>query len=154
METKGGFYISQIKQLQERIFDKLLNEYNLDISGAQGRILFVLWQEDTLTMSEISRRTSLACNTLSSVIDRMVGKDIVQRHMDENNRRHIFISLTDYSRSLKEQYGKVSDKMADIFYKNFSPHDISAVDEKLSVILNNLKEYAAHDAEKKAHKNI
>ena len=54
METKGGFYISQIKQLQDRIFERMLNENGIEISGGQGRILFVLWKRDHLTISEIS----------------------------------------------------------------------------------------------------
>ena len=44
METKGGFYISQIKQLQDRIFERMLSENGIEISGGQGRILFVLWK--------------------------------------------------------------------------------------------------------------
>ncbi|MDE6968546.1 MAG: MarR family transcriptional regulator, partial [Eubacterium sp.] len=69
METRGGFYISQIKQLQDRIFDRLLLENGIEISGGQGRILFVLWKTDHLTISQISQKTSLAKNTVSAVID-------------------------------------------------------------------------------------
>ena len=54
LETKGGFYITQIKQLQDRIFERLLLENGIEISGGQGRILFILWKTDNLTVSEIS----------------------------------------------------------------------------------------------------
>ena len=74
METRGGFYISQIKQLQDRIFDRLLLENGIEISGGQGRILFVLWKTDHLTISQISQKTSLAKNTVSVVINGMVKK--------------------------------------------------------------------------------
>ena len=51
-ETRGGFYISQVKQIQSRIFEKLLKENGIDdFNGAQGRVLFVLWQEDNLSIS-------------------------------------------------------------------------------------------------------
>lgn len=59
METKGGFYISQIKQLQDRIFERLLLENDIEISGGQGRILFILWKTDNLTISEISEKPLL-----------------------------------------------------------------------------------------------
>ena len=42
LETKGGFYITQIKQLQDRIFERLLLENGIEISGGQGRILYIL----------------------------------------------------------------------------------------------------------------
>ena len=67
METRGGFYITQIKQLQDRIFERLLAENDIEISGGQGRILFILWKDDDLTISEISEKTSLAKNTVSAV---------------------------------------------------------------------------------------
>ena len=46
MEMKGGFLVTKIKQLGDRIFEKILSEKNIDaFNGAQGRILYVLWQE-------------------------------------------------------------------------------------------------------------
>ena len=39
MEKKGGFYITQIKQLQDRIFEKMLADNGIEISSGQGRIL-------------------------------------------------------------------------------------------------------------------
>ena len=61
IETRGGFLISQIKQIQGRIFGRLLTEAGVDaFNGAQGHILYVLWQEDNLPIVELSRRTGLA----------------------------------------------------------------------------------------------
>ena len=46
METKGGFYITQIKQLQGRIFERLLAENDIELSEGQGRILYILWKTE------------------------------------------------------------------------------------------------------------
>ena len=46
MKTNGGFLVTKIKQLGDRIFEKILSEKNIDaFNGAQGRILYVLWQD-------------------------------------------------------------------------------------------------------------
>ena len=48
MEMNGGFLVTKIKQLGDRIFEKILSEKNIDaFNGAQGRILYVLWQGDS-----------------------------------------------------------------------------------------------------------
>lgn len=120
METKGGFYITQIKQLQGRIFERLLVENGIEISGGQGRILFVLWKNDSLTVSEISDKTSLAKNTLTVVLNGMVNKGIVTKRVNPENRRQTIISLTDYAKSLKERYEAVSQQMNELFYQGFS----------------------------------
>ena len=43
--TNGGFLISQVKQVQGRVFDAMLQEAGIEeFNGAQGRILYILWQ--------------------------------------------------------------------------------------------------------------
>lgn len=138
LETKGGFYISQIKQLQDRIFDKLLAENGLEISGGQGRILFVLWNKDNLTISEISKRTSLAKNTVSVVVDGMVAKNILERKNNPANRRQTIVSLTQYSKSMQGKYEEVSQKMNQLFYTGFSSREREHFEGYLSRILDTL----------------
>lgn len=138
METKGGFYISQIKQLQDRIFERTLNENGIEISGGQGRILFVLWKKDHLTISEISEQTSLAKNTVSVVVDGMVRKGIVERETNPSNRRQTIISLTDYAQSMREQYEAVSQQMNQLFYQGFSEREQKEFESFLARILKTL----------------
>ncbi len=140
METKGGFYITQIKQLQDRIFEKMLIENGIEISGGQGRILFILWKTDKLTISEISQKTSLAKNTVSVVVDGMVNKGILERNINPDNRRQTIISLTDYAKSLKEKYEIVSQQMNTLFYQGFSEEEQRQFEEYLARILETLTE--------------
>ncbi len=120
METRGGFYITQIKQLQERIFESLLSDAGLELSGGQGRILFVLWKRDRLTVGEIGRETSLAKNTVSAVVDGMVRKGILERAVNPDNRRETIISLTEYAKGMQERYEEVSQRMNELFYQGFT----------------------------------
>ena len=138
LETKGGFYITQIKQLQDRIFERLLMENGIEISGGQGRILFILWKNDHLTISEISRATSLAKNTVSIVVDGMVNRNILERHTNPENRRQTIVSLTDYARSLQEKYEAVSQKMNSLFYQGFSAKEQKEFEAYLARILDTL----------------
>ena len=147
METKGGFYISQIKQLQDRIFGRLLAEAGLEINGSQGRILFVLWKEEGLTMSEIGKRTSLANNTLTSIIDRMASREILIRKQDAKNRRQVRIYLTDPARNMKKKYEEVSQKMNRLFYRGFEEEEVGELEINLKRVLENLKDYE-RDVEK------
>lgn len=138
METKGGFYITQIKQLQDRIFERLLAQNDIQISGGQGRILFILWKSDHLTVSEISRQTSLAVNTVSIVVDGMVQKGILERNINPTNRRQTIISLTDYAKSLQSRYEEVSQQMNTLFYQGFSLEEQQQFEKYLDRILNTL----------------
>ena len=138
METKGGFYISQIKQLQDRIFERLLLENGIEINSGQGRILFVLWKKDNLTISEISEKISLAKNTVSVVINGMVNKGIVERNINPQNRRQSLVSLTEYAKSLQEKYEMVSQQMNLLFYEGFSKDEQEQFENYLARILETL----------------
>ena len=140
LETKGGFYITQIKQLQDRIFERLLLENGIQISGGQGRILFILWKTDNLTISEISEKTSLAKNTVSVVINGMVNKGIVERNINPHNRRQMIVSLTGYAKSLQEKYEMVSQQMNVLFYQGFSEEEQRQFERYLARILKTLIE--------------
>lgn len=134
---KSGFLITQIKQRQDRIFEKLLEQHGLSLNGSQGRILYVLWSEEPLTMSMLSQRTSLANNTLSNVIDRMVQQNLVQR-VSSMNRRQVLIGLSDFARSLQQDVETVSEEMNNLFYEGLTTDQIELLDELLELVLHNL----------------
>ena len=138
METNGGFYITQIKQLQSRIFERLLLENDIAISSGQGRILFILWKNDNLTVTEISQKTSLAKNTVSIVVDGMVQKGILERNINPQNRRQTIISLTEYAKNMKEKYEAVSQEMNTLFYQGFSDKERMEFESYLARILDTL----------------
>ena len=68
MEMNGGFLVTKIKQLGDRIFEKILSEKNIDaFNGAQGRILYVLWQEDGISIRSLSIKCGLAITSLTTM---------------------------------------------------------------------------------------
>lgn len=138
-ETKGGFLITQIKQIQGRVFDSLLQKAGIEeFNGAQGRILYVLWQEDNLPIVELSKRTGLAKTTLTSMLDRMEAKGFLKRTADPQDRRAFRINLTPKAKALSGQYDDVSDEMSCIFYENFTDEEIDQFEGFLEKILTNL----------------
>lgn len=129
------------------MFEKLLIEAGIEeFNGAQGRILYVLWQEDNIPIVELSKRTGLAKTTLTSMLDRLEARGFLKRVFDKADRRQIRIILTDMARSLEVKYNQVSDKMNEIFYMGFSSPEITRFEANLEKILNNL--YAEEEKRK------
>lgn len=138
-KTNGGFLISKIKQIQGRVFEKLLAEHGIsEFNGAQGRILFVLWEQDGITISELSQRTGLAKTTLTSMLDRLEAAGHVQRTSSPNDRRALKLVLTPKAHALKDKYDAVSAEMNEIFYGGFSDDEILAFESFLGKVLENL----------------
>lgn len=142
MDIQAGNMISQIKRVSDRIFDRILSERDIGaFNGAQGRILYVLWQEENISLKEIAGRTGLAATTLTSMIDRMEASGLVCRVPDSSDRRKRLLALTDKARSLKEEYDAVSSQMAGIVYAGFSEEEILQCEAMLGRIYGNLRRY-------------
>ncbi len=140
METKGGFLISRIKQMGTRIFDRMLATSGIDeFNGAQGRILYVLWQNDEISISSLSAQTSLANTTLTAMLDRMENSGLIIRKFDPRDRRNRLIVLTEKAKSLKDDYTRISEKMNEIYYTGFTETEIVQFESYLQRILNNLE---------------
>lgn len=140
-KTNGGFLVSQVKQIQGRVFEKLLAEADIsEFNGAQGRILYVLWQADSVPIIELSKKTGLAKTTLTGMLDRMEEAGLIRRNYDKTDRRQVIITLTKKAKELNDKYYEVSHKMNEIFYKEFSDFEIEQFENYLYRIIDNLNE--------------
>lgn len=118
----------------------MLKESGVDaFNGAQGRILYVLWEHEKLSITEIGRLTSLAKTTLTTMIDRMEENGLVTRTPDKKNRRQIFVSITQKAKGYSEVYDCVSEQMNTLFYQDFTETEILSFEERLKKIISNLE---------------
>lgn len=140
METKGGYLISRIKQAGTRIFDRMLAASGIDaFNGAQGRILYVLWQHEDISISSLSAKTSLANTTLTSMLDRMENSGLIVRKPDPADRRSRLIALTDKAKALQHDYELVSQQMNERYYIGFNESEIRQFEAYLQRVLENLE---------------
>ena len=140
MKTNGGFLVTKIKQLGDRIFEKILGEKNIDaFNGAQGRILYVLWQEDGISIKSLSEKCGLAITSLTTMLERMENHGLISRVQAKTDKRKTLLYLTEKSRSLKSEYDAVSEKMSAIYYEGFSDKEVTQFEHYLERIRKNLE---------------
>ena len=102
MKTNGGFLVTKIKQLGDRIFEKILSEKNIDaFNGAQGRILYVLQQEDGISIRSLSVKCGLAITSLTTMLERMENQGLISRVQSETDKRKTLLFLTEKAHALR-----------------------------------------------------
>ena len=140
---EGGFLMSKIRKLSERIFAKLLRDFKItEISAAQGRVMFPLWQEDDISFQELKKKTALSKATLSNMLDNLEKGGHVKRVRSENDKRTINLKLTKKNKALQDKFIQVSNEMGDIFYKDFSEKEMDEFESYLRRLLGNLTEFS------------
>ena len=137
--SRGGFLISKIHQLSQRIFSKILREYELDLfNPSQGRLIFLLLQKDNIPIHDLVEKTQLTKSTISSHLDNLERIDFVKKIPSEEDKRETFIILTEKALKLKQDYIDVSRNMTKLFYDGFSEEEINQFEGYLQRCLQNL----------------
>lgn len=135
----GGYLMSKIHQLSQRIFARKLKDFSInDINPAQGRILFALWQEDNIPIQQLAQKTALSKSTLTRMLDRLQETGHIQRIFPGDDRRKVLIRLTDENRRMKAAYEEVSADMIQLYYKGFTEEEIDDFENYLKRIYSNL----------------
>ncbi len=135
----GGTLISQVKQLQDRAFNKILKEEGIyEFNGQQGRVLFALWKNEKLSLIELSRKTSLAKTTLSAMVERMKNEGLLIVEGSKEDKRSLVIYLSGKTLSLEGKINRATKKISDIFYKDFSEEEANELDRLLGKVKENL----------------
>lgn len=123
------------------MFQRLLQNCGVEeFNGAQGRILYVLWQAEDVPIVELSAATGLAKNTLTSMLARMEESGLIIRFPSPQDRRQTLIQLTPKARGLKERYDEVSQAMNELFFIGFSDAEIAQLEGYLDRIVQNLEQ--------------
>lgn len=140
---EGGFLMAKIRKLSERIFAKLLRDFKItEISAAQGRVIFPLWQKDDISFQELKKKTSLSKATLSHMLDNLEKGGHIKRVRSKKDKRTIYIKLTKKNQALQDKFLQVSNEMRDIYYKDFSEKDIDEFENYLRKLLDNLTKFS------------
>ena len=140
-QRQAGFLMAKIRQVGERLFERMLNAEGIEINTAQGRIMFALWQKDGIPINELAQKTQLKKSTLTSMLDRLETMGYIQRQRSEKDRRIILIQRTQKDRELEKKYAEISQEMTRLYYQGFSDKEIDMFENSLARILDNLIEY-------------
>ena len=88
MEMNGGFLVTKIKQLGDRIFEKILSEKNIDaFNGAQGVFFMCYGQKDGISIRSLSTKCGLAITSLTTMLERMENQGLISRVQSETDKR-------------------------------------------------------------------
>ena len=133
---KTSFLIGKIHWMSRRLYEKKISQFNL--TPPQLEVLSILWKEDGLFLSELSKRVSRDGSTMSGMIDRLEKKGLVKRQRNHIDRRTVRVLLTTKAKRLKNKLIHLREKFMDEIAGSLSNKEIQMLETVLIKILNNL----------------
>jgi DNA-binding MarR family transcriptional regulator len=93
----------------------------MDLTYNQYKTLLTIADRRECSLGDLARELGVAMSSASQMVDRLVGEGVVERNLDEANRRQVIIRLTDNGEDLIAKlrqgiidgYRRVLAKMSD-----------------------------------------
>ena len=93
---------------QHKVFQELKKRLEkFDLTPIQYGVLKCVWQLDIHTPKEIADYLCIENSTISGILDRMEKKDLIERKIDKDDRRFVYIDLTKTGKDLESPVNEV-----------------------------------------------
>ncbi|MBL7074770.1 MarR family transcriptional regulator [candidate division KSB1 bacterium] len=132
-----GFQLMKTARSMKRAFDMKSSQYGL--TSSQYAVLARLWEENGLSLSELSKRLYFDGPTITGIVDRMERDRLVERERDGEDRRVIKIYLTENGKKLKKRLCALGDEIDKKAIAHFSEDEIRGFKEILDRIWINIE---------------
>ncbi|EKZ98242.1 Organic hydroperoxide resistance transcriptional regulator, MarR-family protein [Cupriavidus sp. HMR-1] len=92
-----------------KIYKPILSE--LGLTYPQYLVMLVLWESNTLTVSELGTRLRLDSGTLTPLLKRLESAGLVARERDAKDERRVLVNLTDAGQRLRASAVGIPEKL-------------------------------------------
>ena len=115
-----------------------LKAVDLDLTAEMLQVLRYLWAHDGVNQQEIANAVNKDKATLTSMLDNLVRRGLVERQEDSQDRRSKRIRLTSKGWALEQQIAPMMDNMYAVAGLNLSAEKLRASIVLLKQIAENL----------------
>ncbi len=109
LENQLCFPLYAASRLIIRAYQEDLDK--LGITYPQYLVLMVMWEYEELTVNEIGEKLILNTNTLTPLLKRMEGMEILTRVQSKTDQRKVLIRLTDHGNEMKVKAAEIPAKL-------------------------------------------
>jgi len=105
LDNQVCFALHSTSLLMTKVYKPLLQA--LGLTYPQYLAMLVLWEEDGLTVGEISQRLLTDPGSLTPLLKRLESEGLLKRSRSREDERVVLVQLTDKGRDLQEQAQRV-----------------------------------------------
>lgn len=109
-----------------------------DITPDYWIVLESLWEEDNLTIGQLAKKTHKDNAGLSRILDGMERNNLVIRVQSPADKRAFIISLTKYSKGLKNELEQIESQTLDKAINGLNPIEVKELVRMMNHLFNNL----------------
>jgi DNA-binding MarR family transcriptional regulator len=110
----------------------------LDLTFQQMKVLYILKQKGTLTMSELHEELGVSMPTITGIVNRLIerrdGKPLLTRETSPEDRREVRAKLTEAGIEVTEMVGELSPKVLEGTFARLGDKELQAARQVLDML--------------------
>ena len=124
----------EVVTLLKHTFTKGFEAYG--ITAPQGMVIGILCKSKNtkIKISEVSAKLGLSNSTVSGIIDRLENQGIVERTRSEEDRRVVYVTLSEHFEEMHKDFHKIAEKNIESLMKKGTPEDIGKITDGLNAL--------------------
>lgn len=133
-DSKDLVRISQLMEVTRDIrkgarqhFMKKMKEHKIDVTIEMLEVLYVLWKKDNINQQVIVSETNRNKASLTSLIDNLTSRGLVQRNSDPTDRRNNLIALTKEGEKYQEKLMPIMAEVYQSLQSDISSQELETV---------------------------
>lgn len=116
--------IRDIRKVMRSHFMKKMKVHNFDVTIEMLEVLYILWSKDNINQQEIVDKTNRNKASITSLIDNMTARALVQRNPDFKDRRSNLIALTNEGRNYQKKLIPLIDEVYQSIQMDITSHEL------------------------------
>lgn len=105
-----------------------------ELTMAQAKVIYLVMAVGELRMSELAARLGVTTSTATGVVDRLVELDLLVRHHDRDDRRHVVITTTAGGRAHLERMRELNQQQLRDLLAHIDDADLAVVERAIHVM--------------------
>ena len=139
MDTKEEQFNLQLKKLNDFIAELLsdspiLVETEDNLTMSQLRVLLLLRLNNKMKMTSIASCLKIHVSTATGLVDRMIAKKLIQREMNEDDRRVILCSLSENGQKITDNIWKIVWENARSLVEYITLEELNLVGNSIDIL--------------------
>ncbi|SHJ48781.1 DNA-binding transcriptional regulator, MarR family [Dethiosulfatibacter aminovorans DSM 17477] len=135
--TNGYQIASLIREINSKLNHSIKNEFkDTGLTVPQIMVLKTLSNGNRLKISEISKEMNLVNSTVSGIIDRLEKQDIVKRIRSEEDRRIVYIELSEKGNEIIKNHRAIINNFFNDTFGNLGNEEINTILTGLQTVKN------------------
>lgn len=118
----------------------------LELSAAQFIVIASLAGEERKSASDLCKGISYDAGAMTRMLDRLEGKGLIRRNRSPDDRRLVYLELTDEGRALYPRMRELSLSVANRFLRGFTRTEARQLESFLTRMLENALQPVASES--------